>query len=385
VKGAIEDSLGRKAWDFISNQIDAVTNPESFRQRADGGDLLSATRGTMIVSNLAFRGSSVFMQLLTSPLPTLAVAPLDLLKVSLEAWMKPFKIGKDSQSFYQKVEDQAPILRHRQLLPEKRVIEQRVEQGVATFFEKVAKVGMTGLNWADRHSVAISWEAVRRAEYRKLYQALTPEQKAEPASLSTINKKAKEAADRFIIQTQPTSESHYRSPMYRNMTPFKQLVLQFTQPLSVIYNNLRHDVPDAVREHEYGRAVGIITAYGLSGLAMGLVGVVRNRGPEDDEEARRRYWLHAWTSQYTDSIPLVGQFITSITKHAITGEDESWITMDTNMPVADLFAKSVRGIIQKNPEKIIKNAVLGTGMMFGAPTRAVMNTIELINRISEEQ
>jgi len=361
LRKGIVNALGKKAWDFIDNQIATITNPAEFIGPASGAEALNLFRGSMVVSNLAWRASSVLMQIVTSPLPFLSEAPAQLYAVAAEAMVKnPFK-------FYKEIEEKSAYLRNRQIDPTMAKLEQRTEQGVATAFEKIGRAGMIGLTMADRISVAIGWEAVRRKQ----------------RGLGMSEDDAREYADRVVIKTQPTSEDIYRAPMYRNMTPFKQLVLQFTQPLNVIWNNLRNDIPAAAQDHEYGKIVGFITAYALSGLAIGAIACVRGNGPDEpDEEKWMRFWLHAMTAQFTDSIPLVGNIVTGLTGTLIVGDNNSWTRNDTNMPAVDLLARAVEGFASdnKNWGKIVTNTAMGMGMMVGAPTRAVKEMADLIGK-----
>jgi len=363
----IRHSLGQEGVDVLKNYIDTITNPNAFKEKASGDKMLSMFRGSMVIANLAWRWSSVGMQMMTSVLPGLQEAPLELLKVTAEAYTNPL-------NFYKTVEEKSPILKHRQLMPEQAIIRERIERGLGTTIEKIGQAGMQGLVWADRHSVAIVWEAVRRKQFDKRYRALSDADKANPNRLEFIEMEARAYADEHIIKTQPTSEEQYRASMYRDPNAFKQVILQFTQPLNVIYNNIRHDMPEAVREQEYGKAIGILTAYAMSGFAVSAIAVLRGRGPDEpDEEKWARYWLHASTSQFTDSIPFIGQIVTSLTGYAIVGDNESWLRNDTNMPAVDLLARSVEGLIadEKNWGKIAWNAAKGIGMMAGAPMRAV--------------
>lgn len=378
LRSDIRNSLGQKGLDYVKAQIDTITNPNAMKEKSNGSDAMTFLRGSMVLGNLAWRLSSVAMQLMTSPLPTLADAPFDMFKVAMESMLDP--IG-----FHKKIEQNSAMLRHRQMMPEQENIQRRVQRGIANKIERVAEFGMRGLIWADRRSVAISWEAVRRAEYRRRYNKLTAAERAMDGKLNTAQAEAMEYADRFIIQTQPTAEEQYRAPMYRDPDSFKQLILQFTQPLNVIYNNIRHDIPEAARQGEYRKIVGFLSAYVLSGLAVGLIGVMRGRGPDDpDEEKMLKYWLHAATAQFTDSIPFVGQVVTGLTGYAIIGDNNSWLRMDNNMPAIDLLARAAEGVIQADPGKVAKNAAMGLGLLNGVPVRAIMGFVESMQRITGE-
>lgn len=359
LRTGIKQSLGQKAMDYIDKQIDTLTNPTEFSEKASGGEMLTLVRGAMVVSNLSWRLSSVAMQMLTSPLPGYVEAPLEMLPASIEAYT-------NQKKFLAMVEAKSPFLRHRLLSIEASMMAKRKQLGLSTAIENIGEMGMRGLSWADRISVAIVWEAVSR--------------KKQKAGMS--EGAANDYADRFIIQTQPTSEEADRAPMYRNPDVFKQVVLQFTQPLNVIWNNIRHDIPQAAREEEYGKILRYITAYAMSGVAISAIAVLRGRGPEEpDEEKWARYWIHAGTSQFTDAIPFIGGIVTSLTGYAIVGDNNSWLRNDKNYPAFDLLAKSIEGLFkdEKDFKAIMLNAVKGMGMMSGAPIRAVEDYYKMIS------
>jgi len=365
----IKNIYGREMLDHIQNHIETITNPIDFDRKADGSDAVYGLRGAMVFSTIGFRASNVLMQMLISPLPGLAEAPLDLMQTSLRSLANPIKFLHD-------VEASSSMLRHRQLTVEEAILRDRVEKGVATKIERYMEVGLRGITYADRYSVAVVWEAVRQKYLRETGNA----------------EHAIQMADEWTMRTQPTSEGIYRSPMYRNMSGWKQLVLQFTHPLNVIYNNLRYDVPDAVREHNYMKAAMMITAYGLSGLAMGLVYSLRGYGPGDDadEEARLRWWLHALTQQYTDAIPFVGSWVTDATRGMITGEPVRMINFNEQLPAAAAFRRAVAQFVNmsnngrwddESVRKLLLASLEGPARVVGMPIGGFKEAISLINRM----
>jgi len=364
----IEQSLGKKATDYLTKQIDTITNPSQFREPNPGGALLRFFRGSMVISNLAWRWSTILMQHVTSPLPFLSeVNPAELLAVAMKAYVHPVQFVKDAES-------NSATLRHRQMTPEVANLGRRVEQGVATFMERLSQKGMAPLTGVDRFAVAIGWEAVRQKALRKFAAENDAKADTDPEKLNDgeVAEKAMAYADEVIIKTQPTSEEVYRAPMYQQHSEFAQLMLQFTQPLNVIYNNIRHDIPQAVRDNEMPKVMGFIMAYALSGAAIGAIAALRGMGPDDpDKEKWVRYFIHAGTMQFTDSIPLVGPVISSLTRKLIVGDTD--FRQDRNMPAVELFYRGGMNLLKDDPDfaKAFWTMAEGTGMMFGAPTRAV--------------
>jgi hypothetical protein len=327
----------------------------------------------MVISNLAWRWSTVLMQWATSPLPFLSeVNPAELLAVSMKAYFNPIKFVKEAES-------NSATLRHRQMTPEVANLGRRVEQGVATWLERVSEIGMKPLVGVDRFSVAIGWEATRQKKLRQLIEENNKRPEKARINEETLMEDAMAYADEVIIKTQPTSEEVYRAPMYQQHDEFTQLVLQFTQPLNVIYNNIRHDIPQAARDGEMNKIIGFIAAYALSGAAIGAISVLRGHGPDDpDGEKWAKYWLHASTMQFTDAIPFVGPVVSSLTRKMIV--DDTDFRQDKNMPAVELFYRGAMGLMRDDPDfaRSLFTMAEGTGMMFGAPTKAIKEYTDMI-------
>ncbi len=227
------------------------------------------------------------------------------------------------------------------------------------------QIGMKGLEYADRITVAIGWEAVSRQRLKDFPQY------GEFA--------AKEYADKVVIRDQPSSDPLYRAPIYRQKSEALKLILQFTQPLNVIWQNIRYDMPKAVKEKEYARAVGYIAAYALSGLAIGLVRSLRGYGPDDDDDSVR-YWTHAATSQFTESIPLAGEAITALTRYLITGN--TMYMPDNNLPALTDAINGVMDIKRGDLDKALWSFGTAAMQTTGLPARTVLDTKRFIEGVN---
>jgi len=354
----IEANLGKAGVKYVQDWVKVVANPSAFENTGeDMGDLPTRLlRGTTVISNLSWRWTSVMTQLLTSPLPFLSEAsPGMMMAVAAEAAMK-------GPSWYHEIEKQSAILEARQMDQ----IKEDIESMKDGFIKKLGQEGMKGLEFADRFSVAIGWEAVRREKLKTLGEA-----------------GAREYADQVVVRTQPSSDPLYRAPIYRNMTVGKQLILQFTQPLNVVWQNIRYDMPQSLRDHDYKKFIGYLAAYSLSGLAMGLVRSIRGYGPDDDDPDKwAKYWLHASMSQYLESIPFAGDALSSLTRSWLTGDTVDM--PDDNMPAMSDLVNGVRAFGKGDITKAFVNTGLALGQFTGIPTRAVQDGIRLYSAFSGE-
>ena len=356
IKDAIIANAGREGWRYIEDFISIVTNPASFEPTEMGAPFIRFLRGAVVQANLAWRWSTVLVQVLTSPLPFLAhTSPGMMMTVAAEAATRnPIKWYKD-------IEKKSAILKNRQLDETAELIKTMGESRL----KAINQIGMKGLEYADRITVAIGWEAVKRQRLKDFPQF------GEHA--------AEEYADQVVIRDQPSSDPLYRSPLYRNKSEAMKLILQFTQPLNVIWQNLRYDMPKAVKEREYRKAVGYITAYALSGLAIGYVRSLRGYGPEDDDDSTR-YWVHAATSQFTEAIPLAGEPITALTRYLITGN--TMYMPDNNLPALSDAVNGVMALKRQDWDRALWS--FGTSVMqtTGLPARAVLDTKRFIEGVN---
>ena len=374
---------GQQGMKYIKDFIDSAVNPYSFKRREDGQELIGTWRGKVYVGMLAYRVSSYLMQTITSPLPFIADAPLETMAVAAEAYTSGNPVR-----WYQEIEKKSSALKHRQMDPALADYLNMREVQERSMAAKIGQAGMDPFVNIDKLSVAIGWEAVRRRKKAQFVGENVDEKVAEL--------RARDYADQIVRQTQPTSEAMFRSPLYRNMDTTKQMFLQFTQPLNVIWNNIRYDVPQEWVNHNKGRAIGLIMAYVMSGLAIGMIKLVRGRGPDedDDDEAKwAKFWMLAASSQFTESVPVVGSLLNGVVSTAVTGTP--MIFNEQGLPAADALAKGLNrlstslrkgeGMNKKDIKFVLMSGFKGLGLMSGFPTLAFAEYYDMIERLVKKE
>jgi hypothetical protein len=365
---------------YISNQIDTVVSPYSHKGGEDGSDLLKTLRGKLMMAMLAGRVPTFMVQMVTSPMITLAYAPRQFFQVLKEVYSDPAKMWQWTLD----IEKKSAILANRSLHPELARLRQLEEQGLLSGAMALTQKAFIPLNFADRLSCAIEWEAIYR-------RAILPR---EEGGYSKDADEAMHDADKIIIQTQPSSEEWARSPLYRDMDSWKGTLLQFTNPLNVIWNNLRYDVPRLFDEHKRLQAVGVIACYALSGLAIGVVksafsGITTGLPPgakDDDDpvEVWERYFATYFFSQYVDSVPLAGPYLSSLIRSTITGQKP--FSMSPGIPLLEEASKvgeSVRSFIV-NPDgfnrdrylNLLYSGLMTGGLALGLPSLGLVELIK---------
>lgn len=285
IRERIETQFGDGAYKTIENYINVLANPGDSEIHDVTDNYFGLLRGAMVISTLSWRLGTIAAQAATSPLPFLQ-------EVNVASLLKEYALlVRDPAQYILEAEAMSGVLKFRQIDPVKEV-QRMKDTGVEGFVKKVGQAGMLGLATVDRGSVAIGWMAVYKKQLAK--------------GMSTAE--ASDYANKMVARTQPMADDMFRAPLYQNMSFAKRALLQFTHPLSVIWQQIRYDVPQAVHERDVGKAVSIISLYAVSGFMMGVVWAMRGRGPEDEEDWLK-YYAWAMTSQFTDAIPLVGDFV----------------------------------------------------------------------------
>lgn len=355
VQEQIKGVFGSRGVDYIKEYVAEIKNPGEMRVRKWQDEAVRSLRGNLGAAYLGFRVSSVLKQVVTSPWPALPYAGAGLFVEATKMMANPAKYIKET-------EELSIVLKNRQFS----LINEALKNANAkTKLGKIAKnveaLGMAGLEWADRCSVAIGWRAI----YNKALEEFKGD-----------HQKAMEKADDIILMTQPTSRGVDLAPVYRDKNPYVQAIFQFTQALNVVYQNIWYDLPAAVKAHQLKQAIGIAVAYIISGT---LLQAMITRPPRDDEppeEKAKRYAFWAF-SQATDSIPLIGEDVTRILKRAITGE-KSPSMPDSAIPGIAQFMDGIYSLAGDDLDVAMGKVGRGLGMLAGAPVSGIREGLRVI-------
>jgi hypothetical protein len=244
------------------------------------------------------------------------------------------------------IREKSIFMRNRDFDPMVKLIREQMaktDSKLGHSIDKFNSMGMKGLALVDWACVAPGWLAVYKhqfarltaerdaayekklAEYRdpKWNAALSTEeakiQKAleETAGPDRIEYEAVALADDAVRRMQPSGRSVDMAPMFKTKNEVYAALLQFQGALNVIWQNLRYDLPLAVREKQIGTIVGMITGYAMAGICLGLL----TGGPDDEDKevaAARKLLFYAVT-QFSDSVPVIGDELTARIEKLITG------------------------------------------------------------------
>jgi len=363
VREGIIQTFGKDGMKYIDEYIGAVSQPNADSGvNGPGNKALRKLRGYQAVGFLAYRWTSVVKQLITSPMPYMAYAPKETLASAFQA------MGSGNMfKFIEQVEAKSGMLQSRTIDQIFEAIKTMDSEGWEGLVKKIGTVGMKGLEFADRVSVAIGWKGVYDKE---LSQGATEEE-------------AVKKADDITFQTQPSANPADLAPIYRDMNEWKRILLMFTSSLNTVYNNIRHGVPKAIREKEYGQAVGIVTSYAVAGVLLGAFAKSLGKDPPpDDPDEWWRQWVFYSMTQFTDSVPLIGNEVSGVMKRMITKSKGTPFGEDT-LPTVTAIISGFDSLNKGDIDKAAENFAEGVGLATGLPTLAIEEYAKNIGSLME--
>lgn len=358
---------GDTVYPYLDNYIKEVANPDAGAAKSELDRVIHMLRGRTAPAYLAWKTSSIVKQFCTSPWPYMQfVSPAKYMAAALDFARNPdIRDAIKSQSAFMNSRVFDPMV---DLVNEQKEKASNPASHALTSFEAL---GMKGLEWVDWICVAPGWLAVYRDEHARLsseseQQKLVDAKKkdlmkyedvkgldwideqSESARLDTdeIERLAVRKADDATRMCQPSSRLADLSPMFKQRGPGSEasrVLLQFTTALNVIWQNLRYDVPNAVKQRQMQQVVGCIAGYVLAGIASGLVTQGLGGGGDDDDDKKAAELLSYGLSQFSDSVPVVGSLVTSTVDGLLTGRWPYGQGMSDMLPIT---GKAMNGIMK---------------------------------------
>jgi len=402
VKQALQDRWGKDATDRVADTIAEFANPNAQRETANRqmlSNIVRQLRGKTATAYLAWKISGVLKQLATSPWPYLQeIPPAQYLAACVEVAGGAGKINDF-------IREKSIFMKNRDFDPMVKLIREAMDKNDNAILSKIDKfntLGMKGLEMVDWACVAPGWLAKYRielanvakeqeAKYQELLQKYQGNEYSDvlPTQESKVNRALAEVmsdaqqdaeavarADDAVRRMQPSSRSTDLAPLYKGKTEVWNILLQFQTALNVIWQNIRYDLPLAMKEKQMGTVIGMVTGYALAGICMGLL--ADGFDDDDDEEKKARKILFYSFTQFTDAVPIFGDGITSLAEKGITGKAR-YQGQRAALPAAEKALSGFKGLLQnddpeknrKRYEKAVKNMAEAFGLAFGLPVSGV--------------
>lgn len=347
---------GKEALGYIDRLISEYANPPNLQTYESVDRMVRMLRGPLGLGYLGLKLSSVVKQALTSWEGFIPYAGAHMPATAFQCMTHPIRFLED-------VEQRSTLLRNRSPSSFIEALKTADAKGFEKFFNKFGRVGMMGIEYADRFCCAIGWKAVY--------------DKAKAAGMEETE--ALKKADDVLFLSQPSSRSADLAPLFKEHGEAWKLLTQFMAPMNVIYQQWRYDLPNAVKNGNYLQAIGIGVSYAIAGV---LLGAVANKPTGDDDKDRNRFIVSTF-SQFTDSVPLIGSYVTDIASAAVTGKRAPSFRSDP-LPavsralsgVAELTSAAIQGE-EERLEVGMWHTLEGIGLGLGAPVSAIKDVVRI--------
>lgn len=352
VRDYITQTYGSSMMKAVDTHIKEIANPRSFENDTAVNRVIRTLKGSLYSAYLGYKTSGIVLQAITSPAPFIAkVGPLRLMKSYLDMMMHPVQMWQTITALSPFMENRSYDLLGGWIQDQLRQIDLPKAKRLLLQFQNI---GMQGLEWIDRFTVAGGWYAIYQQELARMQEG----------NLQENMRKAAAIADEFVQETQPQSDITELSPMFKNRSEALTILTQFQSSLNVIWQNVTFDIPQAFKNHSYREALGMIAGYLIAGALVYLV--QEGFDDDDDDKDKMRKVLYGMTTQITSGIPLVSNEVDNLVYRLTTGEKQmSWGT--TIFPAFSKFMDAANKVIDGNYEKALQYVMDATALSFGLP------------------
>lgn len=395
----IENRYGHAMTDYIKSYIKEVANPKLMEPKKGLDKVMHIMRGNTAPAYLGWKFSSILKQGIESPAPFMQfVNPAEYMHAAI-------KMATDKNT-RESIERKSAFMKSRVFDPMVDLINENVEKSFnkpGYVIKKFQQVGMSGLEWIDWACVAPGWLAVYDKEYRKLQETEQNRYEARVAELTEqnetrngkfrmteeqikqqamddvaqdIEEAAVLKADDCVRLCQPSNRNVDLAPMFKNNSEAAKAVLQFQTALNVIWQNIRYDIPYAMRKKEWKQVVGMILGYVMAGVMSGVVCSGLLKDDDEPEDTAKRLGYYA-TTQFLDSVPIVGGNLERLAERAITGEGGPMFGSSL-WPTFDKYYNAASAFIKEDYEKALKNMTQGLAISLGLPLSGTKEAAALL-------
>ena len=401
----IESRYGNGAIKYLDEYINEVANPNAGRIRERGAEWLHVLRGKTAPAYLGWKASAIIKQGLTSPWPYMQfVNPAEYFSAAMKFTFNP--------QMREAIKEKSVFMKMRRMDPVNDLIDEMAENAKTKLdrsWSKFSKIGMQGLELIDWACVAPGWLACYEKKYNQLQNAsnaryeakmaelkernmyadvgtseyLSPQQMeatARKEMLEDIETEAVRYADDCTRQCQPSNRVTDLAPMFKNSSEAMKAFLQFQTSLNVIWQNIRYDLPYAVKNKEFTRIAGTVIGYVCAGIFMNSVMDGIGGGDDDDEKQALKNLVYYSTTQFTDSIPIMGGEITNTMDQLITGKRGFYGSGTDMTPSATKLLSVLTTAKKGNWEKAAALTAEGIGLYLGAPVSGAKEVNKLLGK-----
>ena len=373
----LENAYGSEAVRYLDKQVNTIIDPTAGRVYSDSDKLLRVIRGNTAAAYLGFKLSGIIKQGITSPAPFMQyVNPLHYAKAASDLAFH----HKEMVDF---IYSRSKLMQDRSFDMMQNITEELAKQAktkAGKVLTRTQQIGMQGLEMIDKACVAPGWLAAYREEAARLTEA---NKKAKtPKTDNEIDRAASRYADDVLVRTQPSGRAEELAPLFREGGEALRLLLQFQSSLNVIYNNLRHDLPNAIKNKQYKRAAGIVTGYALAGIMTGLIteGFGGDGDDEPDTADKVKKTIYFAFTQGTDSVPVINGMVNSLAEKLITGKT-SYRGSSSLYPAFEKAVQGTAALRDADIQKAASRYAEAAALTLGLPTSGTKEAIRAAEQV----
>jgi hypothetical protein len=353
LRSDIKAGYSQAANKYIEKYFADLANPETMKSYSDLDTLTRLIRGHYPAAVLSWRISSIIKQAITSPPPFFQyMNPAEYAAAAAECLRKETRDMILEKSMHMKTRVYEPALAMIKQL-ERMYLAGSTGKAEAVLAQ-IEKAGMTGLEWIDHVCVYPGWWGA----YKKKLSQLTRENKLSP---ELIEAEAVRFADQVVRDTQPSNRKADLAPLLRNRSPVAQIFLQFQVPLSVIFQNLVFDMPNAVKN---GNIFQALTTVGIYAVTAAVVGILT----EDDDEDKfdpAVMGINA-AAGLIESIPVIGGGM-AFSFESFLRDGKMRTSQRDFFPIGTSAVKAVNAVSERQWWTALSKATDGLFFMTGLP------------------
>lgn len=373
----LENAYGSEAVRYLDKQVNTIIDPTAGRVYSDSDKLLRVIRGNTAAAYLGFKLSGIIKQGITSPAPFMQyVNPLHYAKAASDLAFH----HKEMVDF---IYSRSKLMQDRSFDMMQNITEELAKQAktkAGKVLTRTQQIGMQGLEMIDRACVAPGWLAAYREEAARLTEA--NKNAKTPKTDNEIDRAASRYADDVLVRTQPSGRAEELAPLFREGGEALRLLLQFQSSLNVIYNNLRHDLPNAIKNKQYKRAAGIVTGYALAGIMTGLIteGFGGDGDDEPDTADKVKKTIYFAFTQGTDSVPVINGMVNSLAEKLITGKT-SYRGSSSLYPAFEKAVQGTAALRDADIQKAASRYAEAAALTLGLPTSGTKEAIRAAEQV----
>jgi len=316
--GAIEMTKGHEYAKAFQDFVNRFANRYHVYDTADV--ISNHIRSNLVIARLGFNIITAFKQIPSLFYFTAKFGPIRLIEALGQVL---FHYKETSQKIY----ELSPQLKNRKFSHDYELVTQmqgksRYERAV----QKIGKVGMAPIQLMDRLVVNTLWLGAYNAN---IARNMSPEEAALDAT-------------RFIGDTQPGGSVIDTAAIYSTDNSLVKYLLMFSSQLNKNFNMIWADIPMALKQKHFGKAISYMLGLGMSFAGIMLASGTFAGDDDDDESIINQFF-----AQLANQIPVVGNAVSAIVSGDYFASDDALIIPEVNSLIRAYASGDQQRILDK--------------------------------------